>query len=772
MSIFCLVVVGSVTLAQSPEAFQYQAVIRDAAGNIIPGLPVYLKISILQDNPAGPSVYSETHNPTTNPFGQVSLEIGNGSTISGDFSVIDWGNHSFYLRTELDLTGGGSYQLMGTSQLLSVPFALYSNTTGNNDDGDWSFNGNMLYYNGGHVGIGDNTPEFGLSLDNDGGIMAVGQYGSGALLSQSGAGSRMFWYPRKSAFRAGAVTNDSWDDPNIGDYSVGLGYDCRAEATHSYAMGRDARADAFHSMVLGYHSSAFGSNSIAIGKWVSTNATNSITMGTGADNSSFLTNTVENSLAVGFNTQTPTLFVGGPAQRVGIGTTTPQYGLHLFEADSNAFITVESAGNLLNGSAYFIAKGYPECGIVMSNNGIENAMITDLAGRMAFRMENIVRLNITSDELIIPDGSDVTTTGGGYLVLGDHYNRNIGIDDNEIMTRHNGNTATLYLNRDGGNVVINENAGNVGIGITNPASRLSVNGTVTATAFSGDGSGLTGILGDNLGNHTAAQNLKMNGFWLSGDGGNEGLFIQGDGKVGAGTPTPEVTLHVGAGSDVSLTGGGYIIAGTTDFRNIVIDDNEIMSRNNSGTSPLYINRDGGNVVFNEYAGNVGVGEGNPTEKLCVKGNIQLTGNIIYSNPKTGYVSVAASAFRPNNGNYDSKRYSNEGYGVKPTCPGGELDFTAPVNLPHGAVVKKVTYYWSDGDQLNSTLKLYRNNHDLTKSEMASVSSSGQGGNGSSADATIGYATIDNSTCSYYLSLYSPCQVVSLGVVIEYTYTQP
>lgn len=116
--------------AQSPQAINYQAVVRTASGDIIPNQNVSFRIGILQGSPSGTSVYSESHNATSNGYGLVNLQVGNGTLISGNFGSIDWGNGPFYFKVELDAAGGSNYTLMGTSQLLSVPYALYAENAG------------------------------------------------------------------------------------------------------------------------------------------------------------------------------------------------------------------------------------------------------------------------------------------------------------------------------------------------------------------------------------------------------------------------------------------------------------------------------------------------------------------------------------------------------------------------------------------------------------------------------------------------------------------
>jgi len=134
--IFYLLIIGQAALAQTPQAFKYQTVVRNATGEILGEQNVSFRFAIHETNPAGIIVYSEIHSATTNEFGLASLNIGSGVPVSGNFTAIDWGNGSKFLEVELDPSGGSSYVSMGTSQLLSVPFALFSQNTANNNDAD------------------------------------------------------------------------------------------------------------------------------------------------------------------------------------------------------------------------------------------------------------------------------------------------------------------------------------------------------------------------------------------------------------------------------------------------------------------------------------------------------------------------------------------------------------------------------------------------------------------------------------------------------------
>ncbi len=119
-----------ITFGQNQQAFSYQAVVRNSSGEIIANHSVGFRISIYNDTLTGTELYKETHSATTNQFGIATLQIGNGTPVSGPFSSINWGdNHNKYLKIEVDVSGGTNYTSMGTSQLLSMPFSLNSKIT-------------------------------------------------------------------------------------------------------------------------------------------------------------------------------------------------------------------------------------------------------------------------------------------------------------------------------------------------------------------------------------------------------------------------------------------------------------------------------------------------------------------------------------------------------------------------------------------------------------------------------------------------------------------
>ena len=118
-----------IATAQAPQGFNYQATVRNSSGALITNQNVLFKFNIMLNSQTSLPVYSETHQAPTDDLGQVNLVIGTGTPTTGTFAGINWGNGTYYLGIELNT--GSAYVDMGTTQLLSVPYALYANTAGN-----------------------------------------------------------------------------------------------------------------------------------------------------------------------------------------------------------------------------------------------------------------------------------------------------------------------------------------------------------------------------------------------------------------------------------------------------------------------------------------------------------------------------------------------------------------------------------------------------------------------------------------------------------------
>jgi hypothetical protein len=183
--LFLLIVIVlfcKLTFAQVPESFNYQAIPRDVSGEVYSNQLMKVRINILAEDPEGSSVYTETFSTTTTSLGLLNLQIGQGEPVSGTFSAITWGSTSYYLKVEIDPTGGTSYIDMGITQLISVPYAMYAKTAenfteidpkvGSNTENYLSkWNGSALVtssiFDNGNIGIGLTDPSNKLSVSGN-----------------------------------------------------------------------------------------------------------------------------------------------------------------------------------------------------------------------------------------------------------------------------------------------------------------------------------------------------------------------------------------------------------------------------------------------------------------------------------------------------------------------------------------------------------------------------------------------------------------------------
>ncbi|MFN8208471.1 MAG: hypothetical protein U0T82_13835 [Bacteroidales bacterium] len=143
-------------VAQAPQKLKYQAVIRNDNHVPVDSGTIAIRLAILQASPDGPVVYTETQKPTTCAGGLITIEIGG----EAGFDTIDWGKGPYFLRTEVDPAGGTEYSITGTSQLLSVPYALHANTAGSTDGSSGHYIGEL--YGGGVIYYLDKSGQHGL----------------------------------------------------------------------------------------------------------------------------------------------------------------------------------------------------------------------------------------------------------------------------------------------------------------------------------------------------------------------------------------------------------------------------------------------------------------------------------------------------------------------------------------------------------------------------------------------------------------------------------
>ncbi len=412
-----------------------------------------------------------------------------------------------------------------------------------------------------------------------------------------------------------------------GDYSVAMGKNSKTFSDYSFAMGNEAIAKGSGAVALGFVVEANATKSFAAGQFIKSNANNTITLGRGTTSQTglvYLENNLSNTLMVGFNSNIPSFFIGSSSGmettgKIGIGNVTdPQAKLHI-KADANENTTLFLESSNWENKYALIQLGTPQNSIKAEKNiGLSFFTEKDYlfnGGNVGIGLDNPgEKLEVDGNISAIAyfgDGSNLDGTGDN---LGNHI-----MSQNLLTAGHWINSDTdpdqgIYI--DGG--------GRVGIGTSQTnENMLAVAGEITATYFHGNGSQLTDIEGINLGNHIMTQNLLTAGHWINSDTDlNQGIFIDGGGRVGIGTSQTNENMLAVAG-DITAT---YFHGNGSQLTGIEGDNlgNHIMTQNLL-TNGHWINSDTDEDqgIFIDVGGNVGIGtEQTDDYTLAVAGNIR------------------------------------------------------------------------------------------------------------------------------------------------------
>jgi hypothetical protein len=339
------------SFAQAPQAIPYQGVARNAAGNILASQPIGLLINIHDVTSTGTIVYSETQAVTTSTLGLFTVNIGAGTPVTGTLAGVNWGTGAKFIQVEMDATGGTDYVNMGTTQLMSVPYALFAGNGGGSSGNvpPGTAIGNTIHWNG-SAWVADNT------IYNDGTKVGIGNITPNAFFNvapgqtvlfgtdSTSAENKLMWLPTKGAFRAGRYLG-STNDP-IGNYSTAMG-SSTASGNLSTAMGGSLANAEFStatggSVANGVASTAMGAStangdySTAMGNTTLAKSVNETVIGTYNDtsNTNRLFEIGDGTPSVPSNALT-VLYNG----MVGIGTVNPNATFNVAEGQTVLFGT-------------------------------------------------------------------------------------------------------------------------------------------------------------------------------------------------------------------------------------------------------------------------------------------------------------------------------------------------------------------------------------------------------------------------------------------------
>ena len=242
--------------AQAPQSINYQGVARSSTGAVLPNQAISLRLTIHQGSNNGSSVYQETWSVTTNSFGLFNVALGGGTVVSGNFSTINWGANNEFLEVEMDPAGGSNYSTVGTSQFLSVPYALSSASSGK----PWATSGNSIYNtNTGSVGIGTANPPANTTFEVLSGHLWAGYFSTDTIggYGVEGVANTTDGYGYGGYFSGGYVGSDAYVYGATDGYDYYGSYNEAYSTASSYMYGTYSDAESTNGANYGVVGSAY-----------------------------------------------------------------------------------------------------------------------------------------------------------------------------------------------------------------------------------------------------------------------------------------------------------------------------------------------------------------------------------------------------------------------------------------------------------------------------------------------------------------------------------
>ena len=661
--IFILLGGWTLLFGQTPQAFKYQAIARDGAGLVLASTPIHFQISILEGSDTGPSVYTETQLVTTNAFGLANLEIGSGLVVSGVFSSIDWATNSYFLQVEMDETGGTAFTLMGSAQLLSVPYALHATTSGSsstdmdtdstNEIQSLSLAGNELSISDGNtITLTDNVDDADADTTNelqilsissdtlylsDGGMVYLGGYLDTDDQTLSISGSDLSISDGNTVTLTDNVDDADADTTNELQVLSFSGDTLYLSDGGMVYLGGYLNTDGQTLSISGSDLSISGGNTITLTDNVDdadADPANELQILSYSGDTLYLSNGGNVYLGSlggvdGDWTVSGTDMYAGVSGNVGIGTTTPDRKLHVFNAGTTK-VEIEgqdtSTSGLNGNAALILTNSDPTVGNsseLIFHNGTStasqiNSFFTDRANhygtldfwtrgtdgfnqRMTITEEGDVGIGDVASGTKLLVSSPASATG--QFVSSHTWQSSFKLSNSSSSTTYQLNVggatngdigAGSFGIFEGGDYrFVIKDTGNVGIGTVNPASKLHVFGEIRTESMPGAGEFLT--------TYDGSGNKKV-----SFSNNNAPTVSELNVNVYPGTST--AGAHVRFFRDLNTTG----------FKRVTF-----FNGNGTTQSSASIGSDGADSYFQVFGGNLGIGTSTPSATLDVVGNLQL-----------------------------------------------------------------------------------------------------------------------------------------------------